>query len=213
MIKVDNISKMYHHNKIISNINLEIPEHSFVCITGPSGSGKTTLLNLLSLIEKPNAGSVDFDGLKNPSPRTIQKLRREKIGYIFQNYGLIDNETVKKNLDTTSKFKQIKSKDKVAIYTKALEAVGLNKSYLSKRVFHLSGGEQQRVALVRLIITQPKYIFADEPTGNLDTANRDRVFKLLEDFYKNGSTVVYVTHDKELVQKGQFVIELERCAI
>src|SRR5699024_6097660 len=146
---------------------LTIEEKDFVCICGKSGSGKSTLLNILGLSDIPNSGDVEFDGCINPNFQEIQQLRKRTIGYLFQNYGLVDNLTVKENLDIASRFCLINKNEKNQIYQNALNSIGLTKDFLSRKIYSLSGGEQQRVALARLIIKQPKYIFADEPTGNL----------------------------------------------
>lgn len=208
MIELNNIEKKYNQKVLLKDYSVSIPQNELVCISGRSGAGKTTLLNILSLSEFPNSGDVIFNGKKNPDNKSIQLLRRKKIGYLFQNYGLVENETIKKNLDIIFKVCNVQGKNKQELYQQALEKVGLNKSYLNKKVYTLSGGEQQRIAVAKLIIKKPEFIFADEPTGNLDKENRDLVFKILLDFHQKGATVVYVSHDEQLIKKGNMNINL-----
>lgn len=206
MITLLNINKKYKERSIFSDLSFNIKDNELVCISGNSGSGKTTLLNILSLSDIPDSGDLTIDNYKNPSSKEVQQLRRNKIGYVFQNYGLIENETVEQNLDIVSKFSRLRNKEE--IYESALNQLALPKEYLQKKVYTLSGGEQQRVAISKLLILKPKYIFADEPTGNLDRTNKEIVFQSLLGFHKNGSTVIYVSHDKELISHANVNIEL-----
>ncbi|MDR3156445.1 MAG: ABC transporter ATP-binding protein [Lactobacillales bacterium] len=209
MIQVEKVSKTFENQQVLSDFDLTINEEELLCLAGPSGVGKTTLLNIISLIERPTKGRVEIDGICKWSPSVIQKFRREKIGYVFQNYGLIENDTVQQNLLLTSKFTPLSKNERKDAFVKALDEVRLNKTYLNRKVYHLSGGEQQRVALARLLITKPKYIFADEPTGNLDTENKEVIFQILEKFVRNHHTVVYVSHDEKLIQRADRVIYLK----
>ena len=166
-----------------------------VAITGPSGVGKSTLLNIIGLIDKPDSGEVIICNNKNPYNKEKLKLKlfRDNIGYLFQNYALVDNYTVSKNLDIALEY--VKNKDKKRLKEKALERVGLLDK-LNNKVFELSGGEQQRVALARLMLKEKDIILADEPTGSLDEDNRDIILKLLKQLNNEGKTIVLVTHDK-----------------
>jgi putative ABC transport system ATP-binding protein len=155
-------------------------------------------------------GSVEIDGVSKWKPSIIQKVRRLKIGYVFQNYGLIENDTAKQNLLLTSKFVALSKQRKQEAFVKALLKVDLDEGYLERKIYSLSGGEQQRLAIARLFITKPKYIFADEPTGNLDHENAEIVFKQLENFVKKGHTVIYVSHNEELIKQADKVVFLER---
>ncbi|MDR1473423.1 MAG: ABC transporter ATP-binding protein [Lactobacillales bacterium] len=209
MIQVENVSKTFEKQQVLSDIDLTINEGELLCFAGPSGVGKTTLLNIVSLIERPSMGRVEIDGIYKWTPSVIQKLRREKIGYVFQNYGLIENDTVQQNLLLTSKFVLLNKNERRTAFAQALDEVGLSEMYLNRKVYGLSGGEQQRVALARLLITKPKYIFADEPTGNLDAENKEMVFQILEKFARNHHTVVYVSHDEDLIKRADRVIYLK----
>ena len=205
MIVAKEITKEFGKHKIINNFSLEIFDGDFISITGASGSGKTTLLNILGLLQTPTSGCLSFKGVDNPSGRDIMLFQRYDIGYLFQNYALISNETVLKNLMIPMKYR--KNVDKNEEIKKSLSFVGLSGSE-HKKVFELSGGEQQRVALARVLVKDCSYILADEPTGNLDTKNRDIVFDILQELNRLGKTIVFVTHDNELVNKATSHIEL-----
>lgn len=189
----------------IDKFNLEISKGELVAITGNSGSGKTTLLNIMGLLEKPNSGDIIINNIKNPNSKQIRILQRDFYGYLFQNYALIENENVENNLKIALKYqKNINHNEKINY---ALESVSLRK-YNKKKIYELSGGEQQRVALARVILKECEVIFADEPTGNLDKKNRDIVFDILKSLNKNGKTIVFVTHDLELSEQADRVIKL-----
>ena len=163
---------------------------------GESGAGKTTLLNMMSLLERPDSGNIVLCGQKNPdfSSPTAVSLRRRHISYLFQNYGLIDTETVESNMRTATHFKAISSKKERLLIAGALGKVGLQ-GYEKRKAYTLSGGEQQRVALAKVIAKSPQIIFADEPTGSLDGRNRDYVLEILQELNCQGKTIVVVTHD------------------
>ena len=145
---------------------------------GQSGSGKTTLLNILGLLEEPDKGTVSIDGRNPFSSKERLLFYRSEAGFLFQNFALIEDKTVQENLKIAMAYSKIAS-SKSAIAA-ALGKVGLSSSVERKKVYQLSGGEQQRVALARILLKDPKYIFADEPTGNLDTDNSDIVFEQLK---------------------------------
>ena len=163
---------------------------------GESGAGKTTLLNMMGLLERPDSGVVTICGQKNPafSSHAAVELRRHHISYLFQNYGLIDTETVESNMRTATHFKQVSRKKERRLIAAALEQVGLQ-GYEQRKVYTLSGGEQQRVALAKVIAKSPQIIFADEPTGSLDEHNRSYVMEILKELNHRGKTIVVVTHD------------------
>lgn len=207
MIRLQNVNKKFTDKTILNDYSLIIKENDFLGIYGASGSGKTTLLNICSLLEKQDSGDVVFEDVKNPNRRQIQKLRQTKIGYLFQNYGLIENETVEKNLAVAFYGMKMSKLEKHSIALEALKKVGLS-NLLKKKIYVLSGGEQQRVALARLLIKKPKYIFADEPTGNLDRKNAEIVFDILQEFVHQGTTVLFVSHDEALVRRAKTIVEL-----
>lgn len=195
IIELKNINKSYSNKYLFKNLDFSIKKGEMVAITGPSGVGKSTLLNIIGLIDKPDSGEVVICSNKNPFDKEKVKLKlfRDNIGYLFQNYALVDNYTVSKNLDIALEY--VKNKNKKRLKEEALEKVGLLDK-LNNKIFELSGGEQQRVALARLMLKEKDIILADEPTGSLDEDNRDIILKLLKLLNDEGKTIVLVTHDK-----------------
>ncbi|MEG0021183.1 MAG: ABC transporter ATP-binding protein, partial [Oscillospiraceae bacterium] len=206
MIKVENLKKIYKvgNEKIVAlnDINLEIEQGEFCCIVGTSGSGKSTLLNQLAGLEKPSKGSVTIDG-QNISKMTEKQLaifRQNTIGFIFQSYNLMPTLTAVENVAFPLMFKGIDRK----IREKKARAI-LKEMQLGERMEHkpteLSGGQQQRVGIARAFVGKPKVIFADEPTGNLDSKTTAQVMNMLTEISRrNGITFVMVTHDPELAK-------------
>ena len=195
IIQLKNIDKKYGNKYLFKNLDFSIKKGEMIAITGASGSGKSTLLNIIGLIDKPDSGEVLICGNKNPYDKEKIKLNlfRNNIGYLFQNYALVDNYTVSKNLDIALEY--FKGKNKNKLKEEALDKVGLLDK-LNNKVFELSGGEQQRVALARLMLKKNDIILADEPTGSLDEDNKAIILKLLKELNNEGKTVVIVTHDK-----------------
>lgn len=203
MIEAVDISKRYRDHDVLESFHASIETNSLTVITGESGKGKTTLLNILSLLERPDRGTVTIDAISDPSPKQILNLRRHTISYLFQNYGLIDEYTVEKNLRVSLTYR----KDPGLSVSEALAQVGLE-GYEKRKVYELSGGEQQRVALARILLKDARYIFADEPTGNLDKGNRDVVIKLLRGLADSGKGVILATHDLDLLSYADQHIHL-----
>ena len=197
IVKINNLVKSFGEHKVIDNLNLKIEENKMVAIVGSSGKGKSTLLNIIGLIEPYDKGRVSICGHSALKPNTEKsaKVIRENISYLFQNYALLDNETVEVNLLIALKYINItKAQQKIKI-KESLEKVGL-KGYEKRKIYTLSGGEQQRVAIARLFINPKKLILADEPTGSLDTDNRNKILGYLTEMKNNGSTIIVVTHDE-----------------
>lgn len=205
MIELKSISKSFDGKSVLSNFSIHIEENEFVSIVGKSGSGKTTLLNIISLLDAPDEGTVEILGYQNPKSKEVMKLRRENLGYIFQNYVLMDNETVLTNLLLSTAYAKDFDKNKLS---EALELVGLDKSFLKKKVYQLSGGEQQRVAIARIILKPCDIILADEPTGNLDEFNKNIILSLFHQLKDMGKTIICVTHDQEIANCSDRVINL-----
>lgn len=208
LIELNRVGKKFGDKIVIEDFSLKIEEGVTYAITGQSGCGKSTLLNIMGGIEKATSGDVVILENKNISPRSnkARKLLRNHISYLFQNYALSDNDTVAYNLEMALLYnKEIKNK-KQAI-SDALKKVDLE-GYEKQKVYTLSGGEQQRVAMARLLLKPTQIVLADEPTGNLDIKNRNAIFELLQELNGEGKTVVIVTHDKELAQKCDVVINL-----
>ncbi|MFC5680624.1 ABC transporter ATP-binding protein [Streptococcus downii] len=209
MIKLENITKTIGKKVILENLSLKINQGDLVAIVGKSGSGKSTLLNLLGLIDGDYSGHYEIFGQKNVLVNSAksQAIIREHISYLFQNFALIDNETVEYNLMLALKYVKLPKKDKVKKIEEILERVGLS-STLHQKVSELSGGEQQRIAVARAILKPSQLLLADEPTGSLDPENRDLVLNFLLDMNKEGKTVIIVTHDIYVAQQCHRVIEL-----
>lgn len=210
MIELKNITKKFENKTVFANFNLQIDQNEMVAIIGPSGSGKSTLLNILGLIDKVDDGDYQFEQYTNikPNSRLAQKIIREKISYLFQNFALIEEDTVLQNLLVALKYVKQSKKEKTEIITAALQKVGLSE-YLNSKIYELSGGQQQRIAVARAIIKPSELVLADEPTGSLDSKNRDEIIKLLLELNDAGKTVIVVTHDSHVAEKCHRVLELK----
>ena len=205
MIEIKNLNKKFNDKVIFNNLNLTIEEGEMLAISGASSSGKTTLLNILGKLDKEYDGNIIIDN-KNLKTITQTNYLRNTIGYLFQNYALADNLTVTRNLDFSLKYSDDKS---LEAKENALEMVGLDpKEYLNKKIYALSGGEQQRVALARLFLKPCSIILADEPTGSLDVKNRDVVLEILRKMNEHGKTVIVVTHDPYVLTVCDRVIKI-----
>lgn len=206
MIKLTNINKNFDERVVLSNVSLSIKKNEFVCITGESGVGKTTLLNIIGLLDKPDNGEVNLCGKTKFSRKDILELRRKFFGYIFQDFLLMQDETVEDNIKISKKYnKEITSKD----IEKVMEKVRLSNSYLNKKVCYLSGGEQQKVAIARMMLKPYELVLADEPTGNLDEKNKREVIDIFKDIKKSGKTIICVTHDKDVSDSADRIIGLK----
>lgn len=202
MIQIENLCKSFDDNVIFSNFSIKIDSGEFVIISGESGSGKTTLLNIIGALEKYDKGSVVVDGIDINNSKLYARYFAEKVGFLFQNFLLVEDKTVRQNLELIRK-----SNSSGVSISDALKFVNLSDKIDSK-VYTLSGGEQQRVALARLIIKKCDIILADEPTGSLDRKNADRVLSILEHLNRRGKTIVLVTHDESIKMRGWRVITL-----
>lgn len=207
IVSLKNISKKFGSKEVFKNFSMNIEEGDFVCITGKSGAGKSTLLNIIGMLDSPDEGEVIIKSCVNPkfNSKTGRNLLRNEIFYVFQNYGLADDRTVKYNLEMAAEFSGKKSDNN---YREALEKVGLNADYLNQKVYTLSGGEQQRCALARIYLKNYSIVLADEPTGSLDSDNRDKVMEILRSINEEGRTVIVVTHDPEVVKCAKRTVEL-----
>ncbi|MBQ5782428.1 MAG: ABC transporter ATP-binding protein [Oscillospiraceae bacterium] len=214
MIKVENLRKVYKvgTEKVVAldNINLEIEKGEFCCIVGTSGSGKSTLLNQLAGLEKPTKGSVTINGqnVSKMNEKQLAVFRQNNIGFIFQSYNLLPTLTAVENVAFPLIFKGVDKK----IREKKAKAI-LKEMQMGDRMNHkpteLSGGQQQRVGIARAFVSKPAVIFADEPTGNLDSKTTEQVMDMLMDIsQKNNITFVMVTHDPELAKKAKRVITI-----
>jgi putative ABC transport system ATP-binding protein len=199
MLKLENVSKVYRTSEVetqaLGEVSLEIAGGEFVAIMGPSGCGKSTLLGLLGLLDSPSAGAYWFFGedVARRSEAQLTRLRREHIGFVFQSFNLIDDLTVAENVEVALLYRKTPGAERKRRVREALERVGIAHR-AGHRPQQLSGGQQQRVAVARALVSAPQLILADEPTGNLDTANGEAVMGLLTEAAAAGVTVVMVTH-------------------
>lgn len=207
--KLRGVSKSYSGKNIINNLDLDIYDGEMIAIVGKSGAGKTTLLNILGLLEKVDKGSIELfnKDVTKIKYRELNKLLRNKISYLFQNYALIDNETVGQNLDIALTYSKKNKAEKRIEKENALKRVGLEIDF-KKKVFELSGGEQQRLAIARILLKPSSLILADEPTGSLDRNTRDEILDILKDINSRGITMIIVTHDEVVASKCSRVINL-----
>ena len=209
ILEISNLTKCFEHNTIFSNFSMEVHEGEMLCVTGPSGCGKSTLLNMIGMLELPDSGTIKlFDKpLPKINSNAGKKLLRKKILYLFQNYALVDDQTIAYNLSIPM-FNQKGSKTNIKDrQTEALLKVGLNVP-LNRKIYQLSGGEQQRVSIARGFLRDFDIVLADEPTGSLDAVNRDAVIELLRSFVDMGKTVIIVTHDPVVAEQADRIISL-----
>lgn len=204
MIKIENLCKIFDEHVLYSNFNLTIEDGEFVVFSGESGCGKTTLLNMLAAIEKPTSGKLLVDDIDITKRKNQLAYFQTRLGILFQNFALVDNYTVRKNLELI----RAKSRSDISIED-ALEKVGLSDK-IDKKIYTLSGGEQQRVALARLMVKKCDIILADEPTGSLDKRNAATVVDIIRSLNEQGKTVIMVTHDEQLKKIGSRIIDLEK---
>lgn len=202
MIEIEHINKSFGEKILFSDFNLKIPDGGFYVICGNSGCGKTTLLNMIGGIENPDAGRIVAEGIEVTNARNKKMYYRNVVGFLFQNFALLENKTVIQNLEIVQK----RTRSGIPI-KEALEKVGLS-GMEKKKVYTLSGGEQQRLALARLMVKKCSLVLADEPTGSLDSENSAIVLKILHDLNKMGKTILLVTHSKEIVEQEEHIIYL-----
>jgi putative ABC transport system ATP-binding protein len=205
-----NITKSFNNKTLWSNVSFDILENKITVLTGKSGSGKTTLLNALGTIENIDSGQIFLDDrvISNISNGKKISLYRNTIGFLFQNYGLIENWSVMQNLEIGLKFSPIKRNNKKTLVSNVLKEVNLEYIDPSTKVYSLSGGEQQRVALARLMLKQPKIILSDEPSAALDSENVANVMNIFQKMTQSGITIVIATHDPLVKAHCDFEIRL-----
>jgi putative ABC transport system ATP-binding protein len=213
MIKTIDLVKVFRTDEVettaLNKVNLEVNDGEFVAIMGPSGCGKSTLLNIVGLLDNPTDGQFYFNDVEVSkfSERQRTNLRKANIGFVFQSFNLIDELTVFENVELPLLYLKVPSSER----RRKVEEV-LNKMKIAHRAKHfpqqLSGGQQQRVAISRAVVTRPKLILADEPTGNLDSANGEEVMSLLTQLNEEGTTIVMVTHSPSDADKAHRIIQL-----
>lgn len=201
IVEIKNLVKSYggkdYQTKVLKSINLDIYENDFIAIMGPSGAGKSTLLNMLSTLDKPTRGEIIIDGedVTKVSNKRLSKIRQEKIGFIFQDYNLLDNMTLQDNIALPLSLNGVNSHVVIEKTKQIASLFGLSE-HLNKYPYQLSGGQKQRGASARALITEPRIIFADEPTGALDSkSSKDLLISLTKANEQRGATILMVTHD------------------
>ena len=213
LIKVNNLTKDYINDAVVTNVlrgvSFEINEGEFVAIMGPSGSGKSTLMHILGFLDRLTSGRYEFDGrnVNDFSDDELAKLRNQKAGFVFQTYNLLPRTTVLENVKLPLVYSGIANKEMDRLAKEAVESVGLahRLNYFSNQ---LSGGEQQRVAIARALVNSPKVIFADEPTGNLDSKSGTQIMAILEKLNGEGKTIILVTHERDTAEHARRIIKL-----
>nr|WP_312985228.1 ABC transporter ATP-binding protein [Clostridioides sp.] len=215
LISLENIQKYYKVGKeeihVLKSLNLQIKSGEFVVIMGKSGSGKTTLLNILGFLDRFNEGRYLFDGkdVSNLNENQRSDFRNNNIGFIFQQFNLIETLNIYQNVELPLTYKSsLKKADREAIVEDKLRAVGLLEK-IKMKPLQLSGGQQQRIAIARSLVNDPQIIFADEPTGALDSETSSDIMELLKTLNKRGKTVIMVTHDQDMIKYASKVIRLK----
>jgi putative ABC transport system ATP-binding protein len=208
MLKMRNISKVYRTDSVethaLREFSLTVGEGEFVSVTGPSGSGKTTFLNIAGLLEEFSSGTYELDGkdVSRLTDRERSRVRNEKIGFIFQSFNLIPELDVFDNVDVPLRYRGMKAAERRKRIERVVEIVGLG-SRMRHLPSQLSGGQQQRVAIARALAGEPRFLLADEPTGNLDSLMAASVMDLLSQINASGTTIVMVTHEPSLAKRAQ----------
>ncbi len=213
LIQLQGIKKVFYTDEVethaLSDVHLDIKQGEYVAIAGPSGCGKTTLLSILGLLDTPSDGQYVLDGapVANLSAGDRARVRNRQIGFIFQAFNLIGDLTVYENVELPLTYRGLSAAERKQRVQQALEKVGM-----SHRVKHypaqLSGGQQQRVAVARAVAGDPAILLADEPTGNLDSANGEAVMDLLRELHRGGATICMVTHDSRYARHADRSVEL-----
>jgi putative ABC transport system ATP-binding protein len=202
-----NVSKIYRTESIethaLREFSFDVEEGEFISVTGPSGSGKTTFLNIAGLLEEFSDGVYELDGrnVTNLNDRERSRVRNEKIGFIFQSFNLIPELDIFDNVDVPLRYRGFRSAERRKRIESVIEMVGLG-SRMHHLPSQLSGGQQQRVAIARALAGDPRFLLADEPTGNLDSQMAESVMQLLEEINGNGTTIIMVTHEKNLAKRA-----------
>ncbi len=213
MLKLVDLVKTYRTEEVettaLNSVNIHVRPGEFVAIMGPSGCGKSSLLNIVGMLDNPTGGQYLFNGeeVSKYGERKLADIRKKNIGFIFQSFNLIDELTVFENVELALLYHDIPARERKARVREALEKVNIahREGHLPQQ---LSGGQQQRVAIARAVVAKPKMLLADEPTGNLDSANGDEVMRMLTDLNAEGTTIVMVTHSMPHAQYATRIINL-----
>lgn len=213
LVELRDIRKIYHLGgeeiRALDGVSLDIEQGEFCSIIGPSGSGKSTLMHILGCLDSPSSGTLKLDGteIQNASPRQLAAIRNQKIGFVFQFFNLLPKLNVLQNVELPMVYSGMTGRQRRERAMKALQQVDIdNRS--KHRPSQLSGGQQQRVAIARALVNNPRIIFADEPTGNLDSHTGELILEMFRGFHKEGRTIIIVTHDPEIAALTPRKIEI-----
>ena len=213
ILRVRNLSKTYMQGKIpvhaLNDVSFDVDKGEFLSIVGPSGSGKSTFLSMIGLLDKPTSGSVFIDGVEVTKAKDSEapKIRREKIGFVFQHFNLIPTLSALENVDIAMRFARVPKSKRRERAVELLTQMGL-RDRMKHKPSELSGGEQQRVAIARAMANKPAIILADEPTGEVDTKTRDMIVNLLKELSEKGQTILIVTHDTAVSARTNRIITM-----
>ena len=213
MLQMKDITKVYRTDLVetyaLRDLDIEVNDGEFVAVTGPSGSGKTTFLNIAGLLEGFDGGTYRLDGedVSELNDDQRSRIRNQKIGFIFQSFNLIPDLDVFDNVDVPLRYRGLDSNERRQRIERSLETVGLI-SRMKHHPAQLSGGQQQRVAIARALAGDPRFLLADEPTGNLDSLMARQVIDLLEQINSDGTTIIMVTHEPELARRAERNIQI-----
>ena len=213
MIQTKDLVKVFRTDEVettaLNMVNLEVKSAEFVAIMGPSGCGKSTLLNIIGLLDNPTSGELYFNGVEISKYKGKQRtnLRKSNIGFVFQSFNLIDELNVYENVELPLLYMKVSSADRKQKVNEVLDRMKI--THRGKHFpQQLSGGQQQRVAIARAVVTKPKLILADEPAGNLDSANGEEVMSLLTELNQEGTTIIIVTHSPSDAEKAHRIVQL-----
>jgi putative ABC transport system ATP-binding protein len=213
MIQIEDVSKTYQMGEVevraLRGVGLSIDEGEFVSIMGPSGSGKSTLMNVLGCLDSPTSGNyrLNDQDVSSLSDTQLAHFRNKEIGFVFQQFNLLPRTSALRQVELPLMYAGVGARERRERAKAALEAVGLG-DRLGHKPDELSGGQQQRVAIARALVTQPSIIMADEPTGNLDSKSGNEVLCIFQQLNQQGITIIFVTHDPEIVAYSQRVITI-----
>ena len=213
LVELRNVSKIYHLGgeeiRALDDVSLNIEAGEFISIIGPSGSGKSTLMHILGCLDSPSKGTITLDGtrIEDASARELARIRNGKIGFVFQFFNLLPKLTVLQNVELPMIYSGIGSRERRDRAMDALTQVGME-NRARHRPMQLSGGQQQRAAIARALVNSPKIVFADEPTGNLDSHTGEAILQLFCELSRQGRTIALVTHDPEIAGRTPRKIEI-----
>ena len=211
MIEVANLKKSYilgtQELEVLKGINFTINKGEYVAIMGPSGSGKSTLMNIIGCLDTPTSGSYKLNGKEvvNMSDDDLSRVRNKEIGFVFQSFNLLPRNTALENVMLPLQYAGLEKQERLDQAHQALNQVNLD-DRIEHKPSEMSGGQQQRVAIARALVTKPSIIFADEPTGNLDTVTGEEVLKIFRDLHNNGQTIILITHEPDVANEAERVI-------